>query len=223
MSSSTPHRLLLVTLALLGLACGSSVDEPPASTRVVDGDPPLVLFLGDSLAAGYGLPEDEAFPAVLRDLLAERGKDIEIINAGVSGDTSTGGLNRLDWVLESEPDLVFIELGANDGLRGQSVETMEANLRAIVDGVRAAGARPLLTGMQMPPNYGPEYAGKFKAVFPRVADELDVPFFPFLLKDVAAKPKYNLGDLIHPNREGHRIIAENLLDFFEDALDDLEG
>ncbi|MDY7095330.1 MAG: GDSL-type esterase/lipase family protein [Acidobacteriota bacterium] len=185
----------------------AAVDSEPAPVRIV--------VLGDSLAAGLSLEEEQAFPALVEEALVEQGLDVEVINAGVSGDTSAGGLRRLDWMLRQDPDIVVVELGGNDGLRGLPVEETESNLRGIIQRSQQAGARVLLTGMQIPSNYGPEYTEKFTAVYPRLAEELDVALMPFLLEGVALDPTLNLPDRIHPNPAGHRIIAENLLPYLE--------
>ncbi|MCP4204467.1 MAG: arylesterase [bacterium] len=183
------------------------------------GKVPRVLFLGTSLTAGLGLSEDEAYPARLAELLEERGRPIEAVNAGVSGDTSAGGLNRLDWLLRVPPDIIVIELGANDGLRGLPVEMTEANLLEAIARGRKSGARVLIAGMIMPPNYGEDYARDFAEIFPRVAEETGSALIPFLLEGVAADPDLNLPDGIHPNVEGHRRIAETLLPFLVEVLE----
>jgi acyl-CoA thioesterase-1 len=175
------------------------------------GERELVVFLGDSLTAGYGLAEDEAYPAILGRLLREEGHPIEVLNAGWSGDTTAGGLRRLDWVLSQEPSILVAELGANDGLRGLPLEHTEENLRQILRRAREAGAAPLLVGMQVPPNYGPDYAPAFTEIYPRLADELDVPLVELLLDGVGGRPELNLADGIHPTAEGHRILAHNVL------------
>ncbi len=155
---------------------------------------------------------------VVETLLEERGRAIRTLNAGVSGDTSAGGLARLDWVLRQAPDLVVVELGANDGLRGLDPEMTEANLREIVLGARAAGARVLLVGMKIPPNYGGPFTRQFEEIYPRLAIELEIPLMPFLLVGVAGEPDLNLADGIHPNPAGHRQVAANLLPFVEEIL-----
>lgn len=174
-------------------------------------DLPLVAFLGNSLTAGYSLAKEQAFPARVEERMAERGLPIRALNAGVSGDTSAGGVSRLDWVLSSDPDVVVVELGANDGLRGLDLEMTESNLRDIVSRARDAGARVLLVGMRIPPNYGPQYAGDFQDLFPRLAEELGVPLVPFLLEGVGGDPELNLPDGIHPTPEGHRRVAANVV------------
>jgi len=182
---------------------------------------PLVMFLGDSLTAGLGLAEGDAYPALVAEELARRGLPVRAVNAGVSGDTSAGGLARIDWLLRQRPDLVLVELGANDGLRGQPVASIESNLRGIVERCRTAGARVVLVGMKMPPNYGPAYTSQFEAIYPRLARELDLPFLPFLLEGVAADPALNLPDGLHPNAEGHRRIAVLVADALEPVLREL--
>ena len=179
---------------------------------------PLVVFLGDSLTAGLGLPADETFPALLAEELGRRGRPIRAVNAGVSGDTTAGGLRRADWVLSQKPAVVVVALGANDGLRGLPLEEVERNLRAIVAKARTAGARVLLCGMLLPTSHGPEYRDGFGRLFPRVAREEGVPLVPFLLKDVAGRAEKNLEDGIHPNAEGQRLVAGNVLPQLERLL-----
>jgi len=168
---------------------------------------PVVVFLGDSLTAGLGLSAEEAWPTLVSEQLERAGTPIRAVNAGVSGDTSAGGLRRLDWLLRQHPDLVVVELGANDGLRGQPLAGVEANLRTIVEKSRAAGARVLLLGLQVPPSLGGDYARQFAELYPRLARELDVPLVPFMLEGVAGDPDLNQPDGIHPNAEGEKRVA----------------
>lgn len=206
----------IAVAASLALAAGPLPAAPPAP----GGSPvPVVAFLGDSLTAGFGLAADEAYPALVADLLAERGTPIRAINAGVSGDTSAGGLGRIEWVLKSRPAVVVVALGANDGLRGLSLESIEENLAEIVSRARAAGARVLLAGMLMPPNYGGEYASGFAAIYPRVAKQQGAALVPFLLEGVAGHPELNQPDGIHPTVEGQRIVARHLLPHLLRLLD----
>jgi acyl-CoA thioesterase-1 len=172
--------------------------------------PRVIVALGDSLTAGLGVAPDEAYPAVLQARLRAAGLDYRVVNAGISGDTSAGGLRRLDWVLRSRPDVAIVALGANDGLRGLPIAALRDNLTAIVDRLRAAGARVLLVGMRLPPNYGDAYARDFAEAFRVVARRHSVAFVPFLLEGVAARPALNLADGIHPNAAGHRAIADHL-------------
>ena len=180
-----------------------------ALPSVAAGDGVIVAF-GDSLTAGFGVAHEEAYPVRLEQRLRREGYAYRVVNAGVSGDTTAGALRRIDWVLRARPDVVIVALGANDGLRGQSVAAMRGNLDAIVTRLRGAGARVLLAGMRMPPNYGDEYAREFAAAFPTVARRAGIPLVPFLLDGVATVARLNLPDAIHPNAEGHRIIAEHL-------------
>jgi len=179
----------------------------PAPLRAPESTRPTIVFLGDSLTAGLGLEEGDAYPALVGEALAARGLPVRVVNAGVSGDTTAGGLARLDWLLTQKPAVVVVALGANDGLRAQPLPAIEATLREIVQRAKAAGARVLLAGMRMPPNYGPEYTRDFEAIYPRLAKELAVPLLPFLLEGVAADPKLNQPDGIHPTAEGQKRIA----------------
>ena len=214
-------RFLVAACCCLLTSCGTppaerqaTEDVPPLASRTEaapeQDDRVLVVFLGDSLTAGYGLEEEQAHPAIVGSALDAEGFPVRVVNAGVSGDTTAGGLARLDWLLRQEPDVLVVSLGANDGLRGLALEHTEGNLRRIVERAREAGARVLLSGMLMPPNYGP-WAEEYNAVFPRLAAELDVPLIPFLLEGVADRPELNLADGIHPNVEGQRRVAKTVL------------
>ncbi len=186
------------------------------SAEVAEG--PLVVFLGDSLTAGYGLDEEQAFPALVAERFAEAGQPIEVVNAGISGDTTAGGLHRLDWLLRQRPDILVVCLGANDGLRGVDLDSSEENLRQIITKAQAEGVQVLLMGMLIPPNYGPDYSQQFAALYPKLAAELKVPLLPFLLEGVAANPALNLADGIHPNAEGHAILAATVTEALEPLL-----
>lgn len=178
----------------------------------------VIVALGDSLTAGLGVAPDEAYPARLEERLRREGYAYRVINAGVSGDTSAGGLRRVDWVLRSQPEIVIVALGANDGLRGQSPQAMRANLEAIVERLQRAGARVLLAGMRMPPNYGAEYTTQFEAVFPSVARSTKVALVPFLLDGVAADPRLNQPDGIHPTAAGYQLISDRLWPYLRPLL-----
>jgi len=173
---------------------------------------PAIVFLGTSLTAGYGLPEDEAYPALIQSRLDAAGLDYRVVNAGVSGDTSAGGLRRLDWLLKLPVAVLVVELGANDMLRGQSSEALEQNLAAIFERTRAAhpDVRFVVEGMRAAPNLGRDYAATFDAVHPRVAERFGAALVPFVLEDVAARPQLNQADGIHPTAEGHALIAERV-------------
>jgi acyl-CoA thioesterase I len=178
----------------------------------------VIVALGDSLTAGLGVAADEAYPARLEARLQQEGYAYRVVNAGVSGDTTAGGLRRVDWVLRAKPEIVIVALGANDGLRAQSPPAMRDNLAAIVNRLQAAGARVLLAGMRLPPNYGAEYTKEFQAVFPDVARSARVAFMPFLLDGVAADPRLNQPDGIHPTAAGYQVIADRLWPYLRPLL-----
>jgi acyl-CoA thioesterase-1 len=196
-------RVLLVVALLLAGPLIEVTGAPGTGERII-------VALGDSLTAGLGVASDEAYPALLEARARKAGFDYRVVNAGVSGDTSAGGLRRLDWVLRSRPDVVIVALGSNDGLRGLPVAALRDNLTTIVTRLRAAGARVLLVGMRVPPNYGAAYAGDFAEVFGSVARRTSVAFLPFLLEGVAGDPTLNQPDGIHPNAAGQRIVADRV-------------
>ena len=169
---------------------------------------PRIVVLGDSLTAGLGLDVDQAYPALLQERLGAEGYDVEVINAGVSGDTSAGGLRRLDWALEGDVRVLVLALGANDGLRGLPVLEMKKNLRTIIERAKARRIEVVLTGMEAPPNFGVEYTTDFRKGFSDLAREQRVQFVPFLLEGVAGDPGLNQRDGIHPNADGARRVSE---------------
>ncbi len=179
-----------------------------------------VAILGDSLTAGYGLDESQAYPALVQRLLEPDHPGLTVVNAGVSGDTSSGALRRLPWVLKAKPRIVLVAVGANDGLRGQPVDQLAANLTRIIAGIRAGGATPLLAGMQLPTNLGPDYRTAFAAVFPQVAKDTATPLLPFLLADVAMQSDLNQADRIHPNALGQQRVAATVAAFLRPFLAD---
>lgn len=170
----------------------------------------VIVAFGDSLTAGYGVAPEESYPALLGARLRAEGLPYRVVNAGVSGDTSAGGLRRVDWALKLKPEIALVELGANDALRGQDLETTRANLDAIVARFEAGGARVLLLGMRLPPNYGGRYAAAFERVYTDVARDRKVPLMPFFLDGVGAVGRLNQPDGIHPTAEGYRLIVERL-------------
>ena len=178
----------------------------------------VIVALGDSLTAGLGVAADEAYPALLEARLAREGYAYRVVNAGVSGDTTAGGLRRVDWVLRAKPEIAIVALGANDGLRAQSPQAMRENLTAIVKRLQAAGARVLLVGMRLPPNYGADYMTEFQAVFPEVARSTGAAFMPFLLDGVAADTRLNQPDGIHPTAAGYQVIADRLWPYLRPLL-----
>ena len=192
--------------------------SPPSLAATAVRTEPVVVFLGDSLTAGYGLEERQAYPVLVEQRLEKAGHPVRVVNAGVSGDTTAAGLARLDWLLSQKPDVVVVGLGGNDGLRGLPLEQAEKNLREIVRRSQEAGARVLLLGMQIPPNYGPEYAQGFAEMYPRIAKEMDVPLVPFLLEGVGGIARLNQADGIHPTAEGQVKVAATVTPYLEEML-----
>ncbi|HZY78789.1 MAG TPA: arylesterase [Cyclobacteriaceae bacterium] len=175
--------------------------------------PKNILFFGDSLTAGYGLSTEEAFPALLEKELNKTSQQVKVTNAGLSGETSAGGLSRIDWILRQPVDIFVLELGANDGLRGLPLDQTRKNLQAIIDKVKAKhpNVKLVLAGMMVPPNLGKEYTSEFRNIYPDLAAKNKGTLVPFLLEGVAGDEKLNLPDGIHPNVEGHKIVARNLV------------
>jgi acyl-CoA thioesterase I len=174
--------------------------------------PKVILFFGDSLTAGYGLSPEEAFPALVEKQLNKDGKANKVVNAGLSGETSAGGLSRIDWILRQPIDIFVLELGGNDGLRGLPLAETKKNLQAIIDKVKAKNpqVKIVVVGMMVPPNMGNDYTTQFKSIFPELAKKNKATLMPFLLEGVAGDEKLNLPDGIHPNIEGHKIVATNV-------------
>ncbi|WP_395712638.1 arylesterase [Reyranella sp.] len=205
---------LLITIAL----CFSPAHAQ--STPSTGTTPVKLVFLGDSLAAGYGLKPDQAIPARLEAALKAAGRNVTVINHGVSGDTTAGGLARVDWMLADKPDIVIVELGGNDALRALDPVATERNLDAIIAKLKQAGVTVWLAGMLAPRNFGPEYAKQFDGAFQRLADRHSVPFYPFFLDGVAQDPALNQPDGIHPNAKGVDVVVARLLPFVTRNLDD---
>jgi acyl-CoA thioesterase-1 len=195
------------------LATDQNVSAPKSERR-------NILVLGNSLAAGYGLEPAQAFPALLQEKIDAAGLPFDVTNAGLSGDTSAGGLRRLDWLLKRKVDVLVLELGGNDGLRGLSLEATKTNLQAIIDRVKAKcpNARVVIAGMQMPANMGPEYVKQFRQIFPDLAQANKCSLIPFLLEGVGGRVDLNLPDRIHPTAEGQKIVAENVWKVLEPCL-----
>ena len=188
-----------------------------SSDRVIT-KPARIVAFGNSLTAGLGVSPDQSYPAQLQRRLLEAGYHYEVINAGVSGETTAGGLRRLSWILKSRPSLVILELGANDGLRGQSLPRMASNLAEIIEGLQQAGVEVVLAGMQIPPNYGLAYTTGFASLFEQLARDHSVTLIPFFLEGVAARKELNQADGIHPTAEGYRIVSQTVFDVIEPLL-----
>ncbi len=224
--------LWLTAGVILGVACagpGTDSDAGAPAPAVTSQAPsagggeavesrPEVVFLGDSLTAGLGLDQSLSYPALIQDRLDERGAAWTVVNAGVSGDTSAGGVRRLSWALQGRPRVMVVALGANDGLRGLSTEELKKNLAAIIEGARREGVAVVLAGMEAPPNNGPLYTARFRRVYQDLANEYDVPLIPFLLDGVAGDPSLNQADGIHPNAEGARRLADTVWLVLEPVL-----
>lgn len=203
-------RFILAAFAALLLTAPLGAQEP-REIRIV--------ALGDSLTAGYQLPPADAFPVKLQAALRAGGRRVSVENAGVSGDTSTGGLERLDWAVAEGTDLVILELGANDALRGIAPAITRRNLDEIVTRLKARGIAVLLAGMLAPPNMGAAYGAEFNRIFPELAEKHGVPLYPFFLDGIAATPALNLADGMHPNGRGVDIIVQRILPLVEAAVD----
>lgn len=225
--SSFPHRfipsgsflplLLAFLFALSFTACSGAPSKPTANSRDA-AEPstapkksvPKIVAFGDSLTAGYGLPESASYPSLLNKKLAADGFEYDVVNAGVSGDTTAGGLRRIDWALEGDVRIVILELGANDILRGQPTDQMKKNLGAIIERAKAKGALVLLAGMEAPTNSGADYRREIHEAFAGLAREHQIGFIPFFLEGVAGIDSLNQGDGIHPTAEGTKIVAETV-------------
>jgi acyl-CoA thioesterase-1 len=233
MSILTIHRpsTLLAACLLLAAACGGDATPERTSneqragsavSRPPDEDSrPKVVALGDSLTAGLGLLESQAYPALLQQKIDADGYAFEVVNAGVSGDTSAGGLRRLDWALDGEVRVLILALGANDGLRALSVGEMKNNLSRIIERAKEEDIVVILAGMEAPPNYGPDYTAAFRRVYPDLAREHGVRLLPFLLDNVAGDTTLNQSDGIHPNARGAQVIADGIWVVLQPVLDQL--
>lgn len=196
------------------------------STNSAEQQAPLtILALGDSLTEGLGVDNDANYPAQLEARLKEMGyKDVKVINSGLSGETSTGLVNRLDWVLQTKPDITILTIGANDAIRGIDVATVEANIRTAIKRLQDGGSEVILGGMQIYDNLGADYVESFAAIYPRVAKDMNVTLIPFFLDGVGGDPKLNQADAIHPTREGYTIIVnDNILPILQPEIEKLEA
>jgi acyl-CoA thioesterase I len=204
---------LIISVSILCLITGASGASFAA-------EPKTILFLGDSITAGYGLDPSQAYPALIQEKVDAKRWQFKVINAGQSGDTSAGGLSRMDWILKNRVDVLVLELGGNDGLRGLPVETTRKNLQAIIDRTRAKypAAKIILAGMMVPPNMGRDYGQKFEAIFRDLAKKNKAALIPFVLEGVGGVRDLNLGDGIHPTAKGQEIVANNVWKVLEPIL-----
>lgn len=217
-------RMLLIfcyfSLLLLGNSCGESSEkttnanttDTTDSTEVVNTNKKSILFFGDSLTAGLGLDTNEAFPGIIQNKIDSLNLPYQVINAGLSGETTAGGKNRISWIFNQKVDVFVLELGANDGLRGIPISETKQNLQAMIDFAKEKNkdVEIVLTGMQIPPNMGQDYTNEFKNIFPELALKNNIKLVPFLLENVGGIPELNQPDGIHPTAEGHKILAENV-------------
>lgn len=221
-------RSFLASFTLSSFRLGAAVIAaalvlPLSPAPAASADPVRILAFGDSLTAGYGLTESDALTTQLADALAKMGRPATVINGGVSGDTTAGGLARIDWALGDSPQIMILALGANDMLRGVDPGTTRANLEGIISKAQDAGVEVVLAGMLAPPNLGAEYKEAFDAIYPELAEAHNLVFMPFLLQDVAQVPDLNLGDGVHPNGEGVAVMVRNILPYVTEAMDKVEG
>jgi len=224
----TLRTLAAIVIGLaMAAACGretprqaepASGGTPRDDARPAPAGRPKVVFLGDSLTAGYGLDASQAYPSLVQQRLREAGITADVVNAGVSGDTSAGGLRRLDWALDGDVEVLVVALGGNDALRGLSTDELRRNLAAIIGRARERGVTVILAGMEAPPNLGRTYTSAFRRVYRDLAAEYRIALIPFLLEGVAGRPGLNQADLIHPNAEGARKIAALVWPFVERAM-----
>lgn len=212
-----PHIALIVFL-FASLGCNTNKKQKVPDNQVISNEQSeptaskYIMFFGNSLTAGYGLDIDHAFPAIIQNKLDSLDYDYQVINAGLSGETTASGTNRIDWVLRTVPDIFVLELGANDGLRGLPLSETKKNLQFIIEVVvkKNPDVKILLAGIKVPPNLGQEYTSEFDSIFPAIANENKLTLIPFLLDGVAGNPDLNLEDGIHPTAEGQRIVAETV-------------
>ncbi|RYY15776.1 MAG: arylesterase [Chitinophagaceae bacterium] len=221
------QNITLIVVLMMIFACGNNDQQTPADTVKKDTtaaktvtETKTILFFGNSLTAGYGLDVTEAFPALIQQKIDSLNLPYKVINAGLSGETSSGGKNRIDWLLRNKIDVFVLELGANDGLRGIPVGETVANLQEIIDRVKTKypEAKLIMTGMQVPPNMGSTYANQFRGIFGQLATKNNMALVPFVLEGVGGEADLNQADGIHPTAEGHRIVAQNIWQVMQPLL-----
>lgn len=216
-------KLLLTAACLFFFGCDQPENEPvqyktaPAPQQQFQG---LIIAVGDSLTAGLGVAENDAWPFLLQNKLQQQGYNWQVLNAGVSGETSSGTLSRIKWILAQKPDIVILETGANDGLRGIPVDVIKQNLTEAVRMLQEQGTIVILAGMQIVQNLGPEYTRDFAKVYPAVAEKTGSILIPFFLKDVAGELGLNQEDTIHPNEQGHKVIVNTIYPFIERGINE---
>jgi acyl-CoA thioesterase-1 len=210
---------MVMFVTLLSLVGCSQEQEKNHETKESETMMKTIVAVGDSLTAGYGVDEGDAYPALLEEKLRADGYNYKVVNAGVSGETSSGTLSRMEWILTLEPDIVVLETGANDGLRGIDTELAEKNISESLQLLKDKDVVVVLAGMKMVWNLGPAYVAQFNGIYPKLAKEFDVVYMPFFLEGVATKGDLNQGDGIHPNAQGYQIIAENIYPYVEQAIE----
>lgn len=208
---------LLVSFAVAGFSPG--ITEPATAALPTTDDRPRIVAFGNSLTAGLGVAAEDSYPSQLQRRLDQDGFQYRVINAGVSGDTTAGGLRRISWVLKSQPHIVILELGANDGLRGLSLRETKANLERIIQQCQSASVTVVLAGMKLPPNYGAEYTNGFESIYAALASQYQLVLIPFFLDGVAGSTSLNQADGIHPTGDGYRIIVDKVMGTVRPLLD----
>lgn len=191
------------------------------SLQAQDSDTKTILFFGDSITAGLGVDKSQAFPALIQDRIDSLGLNYEVINGGLSGETSAGGLRRIDWTLQRDIDIMILELGGNDGLRGIDLNSTKENLQQIINKVKAKNpdAEIILAGMQVPPNLGQDYTKQFETIYPELAEENDLPLIPMIMDKIGGNEELMQSDGLHPTPEGHKVIAETVWEVLRPFLD----
>ncbi|SFB55006.1 arylesterase [Algoriphagus aquimarinus] len=220
------NTAFLLIFGLAVVSCSEKKAETTQAETVTEktteskSDQKIILFFGNSLTAAYGIDQEDGFAGLTQKRIDSLGMDYKVINGGLSGETTAGGLSRLDWFLEDKPDVFVLELGGNDGLRGINLTETKSNLLKIIDKVRSKfpDTKIILAGMQIPPNMGQEYASEFTAMYPAVAEEKNVTLIPFLLENVGGIPELNLPDGIHPTEAGHKIVFETIWPYVENSI-----